>query len=574
MNGLGAYKRHIRTTGAVGMMAQSVADILGQHVKLSVEGIDRMYLNVYVPRLQTERGVVWFFREHRGQPLPSAALMSPMSRSFVAKLEGYVAEHEVPLVQFRKGQRKDTVMAEHLRKFDKEEGVVFVGKAQEKTPVFRTEKRRSPTTGQPYPWIVRSTAMVNHYYIYAVDRDFGPFFLKFCTYFPFNAKLCLNGHEYAKRQLARKGIAFEALDNGVLSCARAPAPAANLRRPWPREDRRPAAQVAASPAAPVHRRGPQSRLPLRHLYPAGRVFIDPGARPAPARPSVLRTGDPREPRSRPSRRGATDLQSQDHPQDAGAVPHPHPDARRHPVLERLLQEHPDQAVPQGKPGLAHRDHHQQQLRFRHRQAPAQSAQAARGRLCGQSPAPRSRAPEPRLHARRRHLPDHQQPGRSRPPTRLRPALCRSARPSAPACAHPIPPDRRRIPLSRSAPPSGRPVRPRSRSDLPRRRHISTSPPASPWLDRTPAQQLSIPRHRIRLPRSAVLHPRLQPHPASRIGRRTSRPPRHQRSAQARLRQNRHPGHRMDQQRSTRSMKLDTFTPSVVTQAELVQPIAH
>ena len=51
-----------------------------------------------------------------------------------------------------------------------------------------------------------------------MDRDFGPFFLKFSTYFPYNAKLCLNGHEYAKRQLARKGIGFEALDNGVLSC--------------------------------------------------------------------------------------------------------------------------------------------------------------------------------------------------------------------------------------------------------------------------------------------------------------------------------------------------------------------
>jgi hypothetical protein len=123
------------------------------------------------------------------------------------------------LVQFHKGQRKDDVMAEHLRKFSKVEGVVFMGKAQEKTPVFRTEKRRNPQTGQPYPWIVRSTAMVNHYYIYAVDPDFGPFFLKFCSYFPFNAKLCLNGQEYAKRQLAHKGIAFEALDNGVLSCA-------------------------------------------------------------------------------------------------------------------------------------------------------------------------------------------------------------------------------------------------------------------------------------------------------------------------------------------------------------------
>jgi hypothetical protein len=201
------------------MVAQSVADILKDHVRLSVECIDRMYLNVFVPGLQYEQGIVRFFRAHRGQPLPSAALMAPMTRSFVTKLEGFVAQQAIALVAFRKGERKDAVMAEHLRRFGHDEGVVFIGKAQEKTKVFRTEKRRSPTTGAPYPWIVRATAMVNHYYIYAVDRDFGPFFLKFCSYFPFNAKLCLNGHEYAKRQLARQGIAFEPLDNGILSCA-------------------------------------------------------------------------------------------------------------------------------------------------------------------------------------------------------------------------------------------------------------------------------------------------------------------------------------------------------------------
>jgi len=201
------------------MITQSVAEIVRQHVKLTVEGIDRMYLNVYVPGLQYEGGIVRFFREHRGQPLPSAALMSPMTRGFVAALEDFVARHDIPVVQFEKGQRKDTVMAEHLRRFARDEGVVFVGKAQENTPVFRTERRRSPKTGQPYPWIVRRSAMVNNYYIYAVDRDFGPFFLKFCSYFPFNAKLCLNGHEYAKRQLAQEGIAFEALDNGILKCA-------------------------------------------------------------------------------------------------------------------------------------------------------------------------------------------------------------------------------------------------------------------------------------------------------------------------------------------------------------------
>jgi len=201
------------------MIAQNVAEIVSRHVKLSVEGIDRMYLNVFVPGLQFEQGIIKFFRSHRGQPLPSAALMSPMTRNFVAALENFVAEHQVPLVQFCKGQRKDAVMAEHLRRFAAEEGVVFVGKAQENTPVFRTERRRNPKTGRSYPWIVRRSAMVNNYYVYALDRDFGPFFLKFCSYFPFNAKLCLNGHEYAKRQLAQEGIAFEALDNGVLSCA-------------------------------------------------------------------------------------------------------------------------------------------------------------------------------------------------------------------------------------------------------------------------------------------------------------------------------------------------------------------
>src|SRR5207249_12281266 len=146
MNGLNARKGQDRTTGAWTMLAQSVADILKDHVRLSVEAIDRMYLNVFVPGLQYEQGIVRFFRAHRGQPLPSAALMNPMTRGFVAALEHFVAQQRIPLVQFRKGERKDAVMAEHLRHFGQDEGVVFVGKAQEKTSVFRTEKRRSPTT--------------------------------------------------------------------------------------------------------------------------------------------------------------------------------------------------------------------------------------------------------------------------------------------------------------------------------------------------------------------------------------------------------------------------------------------
>jgi hypothetical protein len=57
-------------------------------------------------------------------------------------------------------------MKQHLGRFDRDEGVLFVGKAQEKAWVFRTERRRNPDTGAPYPWIVRASALVNHYYFY------------------------------------------------------------------------------------------------------------------------------------------------------------------------------------------------------------------------------------------------------------------------------------------------------------------------------------------------------------------------------------------------------------------------
>jgi hypothetical protein len=199
---------------------RSVAAVLSGHVTLEVEGIDRMYLNVYVPGLQREQGVARFFRFHRGHPFVSSARMDPISKAFVAALEDFAKREKIPVMQFRKGQRKDDVAAEQRKKFTKAEGVVFIRKAPEKTPVFRTERRRKDKTGVSYPGLVRSTAMVNHFYIYCVDHEFGPFFLKFCTYFPYHAKLCIHGHESAKQQLRHKGIGFEALDNGVLCCDR------------------------------------------------------------------------------------------------------------------------------------------------------------------------------------------------------------------------------------------------------------------------------------------------------------------------------------------------------------------
>ncbi len=198
----------------------SAATILKQHVTLEVESIDRLYLNAYVPGLQSEGAVADFFRRHRGMPFASSALMAPMTHAFVAAIDRFVATHHLPVITFEKGLRKDEIAARHLAQFSGREGLLFVGKAQEKTRVFRTQRRHNPQTGTPYPWLYRSTAMVNQYYFYLVDEEFGPMFIKFSSYFPYTGRVCVNGHEYVKRQLAREGIVFEALDNGILSCAK------------------------------------------------------------------------------------------------------------------------------------------------------------------------------------------------------------------------------------------------------------------------------------------------------------------------------------------------------------------
>lgn len=198
-------------------MAHSVAELQAENVAYELECIDRMYLNCYVPKLSNAAGVAGFIRFHKERRFASTKDVAEMGKAFVRSIFKFAKQHEIPIHRFVKGERKDDVTQRFLKDFDREEGVLYIGIAQEKASVPRTIRKRFGDGGS-IPWIEMSTALVNHYYFYCVDRDFGPFFLKFCSYFPYPAKLCINGHEYLKRQLAQRAVGFESLDNGLLSC--------------------------------------------------------------------------------------------------------------------------------------------------------------------------------------------------------------------------------------------------------------------------------------------------------------------------------------------------------------------
>lgn len=192
----------------------NIPELLKDHVTLEVECLDRLYLNGYIGPLATSGGLVTFMREQLGKPIPSPVVLGQVTEKFRDAVKEMAERQQIPIYTFNHKERKDKVANKIREQRGIRDGIVFIGVAQEKAQAFQGKK----VDGR-FQFTRDKSVYVNHYYFYIDDADFGPLFIKVCSYAPWATKLCLNGHEWAKRQLEQQGIAYEALDNGFLSCA-------------------------------------------------------------------------------------------------------------------------------------------------------------------------------------------------------------------------------------------------------------------------------------------------------------------------------------------------------------------
>ena len=205
--------------------AVNIDDVLDGHVSLEIDCIDRLLLNAYVPNLQVSGQVVTFLTGHLGFPVPSPALLEKIGNRFRREVKAFAAEHDVPVLALKKPDRTrwDDRKLDHVRPYleraeaEHRTGVVAIVQAQEFQWVF-SSKNRSSTPGLVSFDFVKEERRVGIYYFYVLDAEFGPGFIKICTYFPYPAKVWLNGHEWAKRQARREGLSFGELANGFSSC--------------------------------------------------------------------------------------------------------------------------------------------------------------------------------------------------------------------------------------------------------------------------------------------------------------------------------------------------------------------
>jgi hypothetical protein len=208
----------------------TIRSLLRDRVTLRVRSVDRIFLHGYVPKLMSEGMVVRFLLD-RGFTIPSPVLLGGIGRAYVAAIERFAAEREIPVVRFVRRESKEERARPYLEAAVREGrfGVVMVGVVQEKTSAWRGW-RQGGSDGHPHFRFGRQSVFVNHYYFYVRDREWGPAFVKCCAYAPFPVWLCLNGHEWAKRQAEKAGLSFVPLDNGFRSTEDAEALAAICAR--------------------------------------------------------------------------------------------------------------------------------------------------------------------------------------------------------------------------------------------------------------------------------------------------------------------------------------------------------
>jgi hypothetical protein len=190
------------------------------HVSLDISCLDRLYLTGFVANLQTPGGVVYFLHHHRGNPIASPAVFEQIGNRFRVAMRTWAQASNIPMFQFKAGDRKADVMAPYLdaARAAGRSQVVAIGCAQEYASVWTATKRDTDPDQCPQFSFTKQQRRVSVFYVYIWDTRVGPGFIKICTYFPYPIKVWLNGHERAKRQACAVGVGFTELSNGFASC--------------------------------------------------------------------------------------------------------------------------------------------------------------------------------------------------------------------------------------------------------------------------------------------------------------------------------------------------------------------
>ena len=190
----------------------TLAEACGSAVAFTYRSIDRLILNAYIPTLQMPGAMVTFLREVQGKPILSPVVFKALTDRFVAAVQAFTEAQRIPVLHATGRTKPGAVAQQALRAATRANrwGVVAVVVHQESARVFTSRHAGGRRTNF---WVREERRLVNHYYFYLRDREYGDGFVRISSYAPFQTRIWLNAHGYLAAQLRQRRIAFRTLDN-------------------------------------------------------------------------------------------------------------------------------------------------------------------------------------------------------------------------------------------------------------------------------------------------------------------------------------------------------------------------
>lgn len=185
-----------------------------QSIRFQYSCFDRMLLNAVVQPMQQPAMIVGFLDKCRQVPSITKAYFRQVSEDYHRFVGRLAASQRVQIVEPPKGVRREDWVQPFYQRFGSRFGIVVILKSRENARVAVSYP--TPSGGNH---IEVYTRFVWQYYFYLRDQEWGRMFLRICPYFPFNARVCVNQHEWLARQLHAEGIFFRKAANAFLQCS-------------------------------------------------------------------------------------------------------------------------------------------------------------------------------------------------------------------------------------------------------------------------------------------------------------------------------------------------------------------
>jgi hypothetical protein len=185
-----------------------------QSIRFQYSCFDRMLLNAVVQTMQRPAMIVGFLDKYRHVPSISKAYFSKVSDDYHGFVRRLADAQQIPIVEPPKGVRREEWVEPFYQRFGARFGIVVILKSRENARI--AVSYATPSGGNRIEVVTR---FVWQYYFYLRDPEWGRMFVRVSTYFPFNARVCVNQHEWLACQLQHQGIFFRKAANAFVQCA-------------------------------------------------------------------------------------------------------------------------------------------------------------------------------------------------------------------------------------------------------------------------------------------------------------------------------------------------------------------